>query len=58
MKICDINATNFFTTVTTSVTDWLMQCAYKPMDGYSENKNIKQENKTTESRYLLNEREK
>jgi hypothetical protein len=29
------------------------------MDRYSENKNIKQENKkTTESRYLLNEREK
>ena len=26
-------------------TDWLTQCAYTPTDGYSENKNIKQQNK-------------
>jgi len=46
VKICDINTTDLFTTVTTSVTDWLMlmQCAYTLMDRYSENKNVKQEN--------------
>lgn len=44
-----INTTNLFTMVTTSVTDWLMQCAYTLMDGYSEKKT---EDKKTKNRRI------